>query len=405
MKILVITQMYPQPDDEGGNKVTHTVEYFAKEWVESGNEVVVFHCSSKFPFALYLTPRFLKNYYAYKTSTIIPSIKSRKKLYRENLGIKIHRIPMFKFFPGRNYSKKTINDVCVNIEKIIEQNGFIPDLVLGHFANPSLEIVSILSEKYKAMSSIVFHGDCNEKTIVKYRIIENIKKIKAVGVRSNCEALKVKKLLNLQFDPFVCCSGVPNELVKIVNTECVKHSFTSRIKYLYVGSIIARKHLDSVIIAFSNVSRENDTLEIIGAGPEEDKLKKLVIKKKIKNVYFLGRLPRNEVIKKMEESNILTLISDNEVYGMVYIEAMLKGCLTIASKEGGFDGIIRNYENGFLCSPGDTNELIDLYKSILNLSYDARNEIGNKAIKTALKFSEKDVANNYLKDIVECNRR
>lgn len=38
---------------------------------------------------------------------------------------------------------------------------------------------------------------------------------------------------------------------------------------------------------------------------------------------------------------MFTLISDDETYGMVYIEAMLQGCLTIASRKGGFDGIMK----------------------------------------------------------------
>ena len=56
MNILVITQLYPQPDDVGDNKPTRTVEYFAKEWVKSGNKVIVAHCPSRFPFIFYLIP-------------------------------------------------------------------------------------------------------------------------------------------------------------------------------------------------------------------------------------------------------------------------------------------------------------------------------------------------------------
>ena len=85
MNILVITQLYPQPDDVGDNKPTRTVEYFAKEWVKSGNRVVVAHCPSKFPFAFYLIPPTIKNKLAGATSNIFPPLKSRKKLYVRNL--------------------------------------------------------------------------------------------------------------------------------------------------------------------------------------------------------------------------------------------------------------------------------------------------------------------------------
>ena len=56
MNILIITQMYSQPDDVGANKPTRTVNYFAKEWVAAGHKVVVMHCPSKFPLIYYMMP-------------------------------------------------------------------------------------------------------------------------------------------------------------------------------------------------------------------------------------------------------------------------------------------------------------------------------------------------------------
>ena len=64
MNILVITQMYSQPDDVGDNKPTKTVNYFVKEWVAMGHRVVVMHCPSKFPLALYLLPSKVKEKFA-----------------------------------------------------------------------------------------------------------------------------------------------------------------------------------------------------------------------------------------------------------------------------------------------------------------------------------------------------
>ena len=95
--------MYPQPDDFGDNRVTSTVEYFAKEWASTGNNVMVFHCSSKFPLLLYLIPRAIKNKYAYITSTIIPSVQSRKRINRKDGDINIVRLPMFKPLPGKGF--------------------------------------------------------------------------------------------------------------------------------------------------------------------------------------------------------------------------------------------------------------------------------------------------------------
>ena len=49
MNILVITQMYSQPDDAGVNRPTKTVNYFAKEWNGMGHSVKVIHCPVNSP--------------------------------------------------------------------------------------------------------------------------------------------------------------------------------------------------------------------------------------------------------------------------------------------------------------------------------------------------------------------
>lgn len=401
MRILIITQMYSEPDDIGDNKPTKTVNYFAKEWVASGHEVKVFHCSSKFPLPFYFIPQSIKQAISGNTSKIIPPICSRKKICWNDEGAKVFRIPMLKTLPGQAYSDrvlwKTFNLICNTIDK----EKFTPDVVIGHFANPSAKLVSMLSKRYGAKSSIVFHGDCTLRNIHKYKLVESLNGIKAVGARSVVEANQIKKDLGLTKTPFVCCSGVPNDAVVSAEKTCKKMGFVDGIKYIYVGSLIRRKHVDSVIEAFCHCRNVGDSLLIVGGGPEEDRLKELTSKiDKTGSVCFAGRIPRNEVLQRMKEAQVFTLISDDEVYGMVYIEAMLQGCLVVASRGGGFDGIILDGKNGFLCNPGDPEMLSCIYNKIALMTEEERARIGQAAIDTAMHFSEKDVADRYLTDIL-----
>lgn len=408
MNILIITQIYAQPDDVGDNKPTKTVNYFAKEWVVSSNNVYVIHCSSKFPFLLYMMPVNLRERISGKTSKIFPTFKSRKILRYKELGIDVCRLPMFKSFPGRQFSNRTINLQEKKITKLLSETGFVPDLIVGHFANPSTRIVSDLAKQYNAMSSIVFHHDCNANTVGKYRLRELVAGIGAIGTRSMTEAYDVEKLLNLNRAPFVCYSGVPNEIVKNNSRFCEKHGFKDGVNYIYVGSMISRKHLDTVIRAFCALHNKNDNAEliIVGGGPEEKKMKALATKLDCYGkVAFTGRLPREEVFDKMKKANIFTLISDNEVFGMVYFEAMLQGCITIASKGEGFDGIIVDGENGFICEAGNLQMLESIYRRIENMSTNERNRVGQNAINTAVHFSESEVAKNYLDNIILHNKK
>ncbi len=338
MNILVITQMYSQPDDVGDNKPTKTVNYFVKEWTAMGHSVVVMHCPSKFPLILYKLPKVIKEKFAGRISTMVPPIESRKELAREENGAVVYRFPMLKLMPGQGYSASSMQKQTKKIMKVLESNGFVPDMVVGHFANPSLELVANVAEKYQAMSSIVFHHDCTETNIKKYRLKENIGRVGAIGARSVVEAYEVQERLKLRDLPFICYSGAPNDAVHTAQKICDKQDFSNGIRHIYVGSLIKRKHLDVVIKAFNNMRSANDTMTVVGGGPEEEALKALVDELKVDNVFFTGRVSREEVLKKMSAAQIFTLISDSEVYGMVYIESMLQGCLTIASKGGGFDG-------------------------------------------------------------------
>ena len=45
--------------------------------------------------------------------------------------------------------------------------------------------------------------------------------------------------------------------------------------------------------------------------------------------------------------NVWIMISKNETFGLVYLEAMARGCITIGSRNQGIDGVINHGVNGF----------------------------------------------------------
>lgn len=405
MNILIVTQMYPQPS----KKIeTNTVEYFAKEWVAMGHNVKVFHCPTKFPLIYYHLPPIIYKKLPQNRFFNLPSDDSRSKLNRTEFGIDIYRIPVFKWFPGQALSEHQMKFYTKEIIKACKAKDFQPDLVAGHFANPSVGLVSRLARYYSAKSSIVFHHDCTETNIIKYHIQEKIKYINAIGARSIIESNEIKNRLRLEKLPFVCCSGAPNDAVENAERICAKHDYKQGIHFIYVGTLILRKHVAETITAFNEFQKNNDgnhVLEIIGAGSEEDNLRKLVSDLRITDkVIFTGRIPRNEVIQKMKNGQVFTLISHGETFGIVYIEAMLQGCLTIASKGEGFDGIIKDGENGFICEPGDSKALTKIYNRIAEMTTEQRNKIGQAAIDTAIHYSEREVAERYLNDILNNQR-
>lgn len=403
MKILLLTQIYPEPDDMDGYVPTKTVEYFAHSWAKMGHEVIVIHCQSKFPIAYYLIPKVITNQVLKNSYALIPSFTSRKKLKREDNGVLVYRLPMKKWIPSAPFSEHVMNLQISRIMEICNKVGFVPELVAGHFANPCMELTAKLGMNYGAKTSFVFHNDCTQHNIEKYHLDRYVKDIAAIGTRSSHEADKTAKALKLKRLPFICYSGVPDEIVESAEKNCSKQS-GKQIKLLYAGGLVKNKHVDSIMNAISKLNmdeRERLSLTIVGSGPQDQELRDLAttILKDV-SVRFTGRLPRNIVADEMGKANVFIMISENETFGMVYLEAMLQGCIVVASRGGGFDGIIKNGENGFLCPPGDADTLAKILREIILTDIEGKNNLGQAAINTATSFSESMVAKRYLEEIL-----
>ena len=91
------------------------------------------------------------------------------------------------------------------------------------------------------------------------------------------------------------------------------------------------------------------------------------------------------------------MVSAHEAFGLVYVEAMAKGCITIATKGQGIDGVIIDGVNGFLCESCNPEALAKVIDRIRSLSTEELNSISQKAIETASELTDRKVAETYLK--------
>ena len=93
------------------------------------------------------------------------------------------------------------------------------------------------------------------------------------------------------------------------------------------------------------------------------------------------------------------LFQEELAFGLVYIEAMANGCITIASRNERFDSIIIDQVNEFLCKAGDSDELEHIIDLINKRSILQKKQILENAIKTAKNMTVNIVAKNYLIEI------
>ena len=137
----------------------------------------------------------------------------------------------------------------------------------------------------------------------------------------------------------------------------------------------------------------------MGDGKERKSLEKLAKKFKIeKKVTFTGKVKREEVIEKLKASDLFILLSNNETFGLTYLEAMATRNIVIAKENDGIDGIINHEQNGFL-TKATPLELKKCLEKILLMSNSEIEQIRANSIETIKGISMEEAAKNYLKNI------
>lgn len=80
--------------------------------------------------------------------------------------------------------------------------------------------------------------------------------------------------------------------------------------------------------------------------------------------HLVGKLPREEVMKRYSQADVVCFPSWWENMPMVCIEAMLSGAVVIGSNSGGMSEIIEDGKSGFLLSPRNSQTLAEKIKEV-----------------------------------------
>ncbi|MCX7837784.1 MAG: glycosyltransferase family 4 protein, partial [candidate division WOR-3 bacterium] len=159
---------------------------------------------------------------------------------------------------------------------------------------------------------------------------------------------------------------------------------------LFVGRLDKRKGAEIAIKAFNKIYSlfSNPKLLIIGKGPEEKRLKKLVKELNIGNLCdFLGYVKREDLPRYYASCDIFVAPAlGGEAQGIILLEAMATKKLVIASDIEGYKTVIKDKENGLLFK---VNSFEDLSQKILLIleNKDLKKKIEENAYLTAQHYS------------------
>lgn len=398
--ILFLTTMYPDPVRHN-TKVCH---FFAQEWVKMGHKVIVINIRSMFPRIFTdLAGLFPKLAFRY-IGNDVEMDRNMNIVEHKVDDVNVYSVPIYKYIPHGKYPKKSINNMVATIEDICRKNSFEPDEIVGHFYNPTAELIYELKQKHpEVKSSLVFHEPSYgmEKNYKK-NAREILDSFDILGFRHKTMKEWYEKAFGPFKNTFICYSGTKKVFLDTPATSHKVFTGEALTEFLFVGQLTYNKCVQETVDALHRCYPEGGFhLTCIGSGGTAfDDIQKDIASYGLQdNVSFTGQIPRDEIIKYYDKSQVFILISKSEAFGLVYLEAMSRGCICIGTRGQGIDGVIVDGENGFLCGGGDATELASVIHRINTLSIADKERISNAARNTAERLSDFNVAKMYIEAV------
>ena len=174
------------------------------------------------------------------------------------------------------------------------------------------------------------------------------------------------------------------------------------VRILVVSRLIARKGIDTLIMALAKPGNEDLSLDIAGEGPDGRALRRLAHACGVAGrVRFQGFVSRAGLATLYADADIFVLASLAESCSMALLEAMGAGLPLVATRVGGTVELVEHGSNGLLFKPQDVEELAAaLHTLARNPALRQRFAAANRA-QAHQQFSWRAVARRY-EQIFQC---
>ena len=263
------------------------------------------------------------------------------------------KCPTISFFKNKNLPLQLINrDSCNYVEDQVKEllnivkreyistvvaNLVVPALYATQYLKPfNIPVIGVMhsSDKfYKGVIAKFIHGKTKNQLTT------------AVSVSGYINTICRSKNTQTQLLNIPC--GTP----EVKNSTSLDSQ--EILKVIYAGRLVKEaKQVLKLTKAFCDASKVNSNLDfsIYGDGDKEQSIKALIEDQKAsKNVMLFKALPPSQIINKMQEHHVFTLMSDYEGMPIALMEAMACGLVPVCYVgEGGVDEIIEHGVNGFI---------------------------------------------------------
>lgn len=170
-----------------------------------------------------------------------------------------------------------------------------------------------------------------------------VKKCDRVYANSTYTSVINDDIMGVRVDK-VALIGVSEKLIEKAKKETIVAA-RSNGKLIFAGRLAQSKKVDVAIQAVRKLHSEgyNFQFDIIGDGPEENRLKRMASGDH--QINFIGRLNQDLLFEKQKDAEVFISLCPSESYGMAYVEALMAGCKIICPQTGGQLEPLHNYSS------------------------------------------------------------
>ena len=239
-------------------------------------------------------------------------------------------------------------------------------LIQDELNHPSLIAANLGKHPYPIVS-LVHHLRCSELRPKwqnnLYRVVEK-KYLQSVdGFIFNSQTTKgvVNDLIGNDKPSVVAYPPTDRFGEAISENEIVERCKTKELKILFLGNIIERKGLHTLLEAVRPLTFDF-RLDIIGSITTDpayaNQMQKFATDNGLASVVTFHSALDNEPLKqKLKQAHILIVPSSYEGFGIVYLEGMAFGLPAIGTTAGAAGEIIEHQKTGYLIEPNDSTTL------------------------------------------------
>lgn len=367
MKILLLTQWFdPEPTFKG--------LLFAKELQANGHEVEVITGFPNYPGG--------KIYDGYK-------IKFIQKEYID--GIKITRVPLY---PSHDNSaiKRIFNYISFAFSATLY--GILgakkPDVIYIYHPPLTSGVAGAVIGFFRRVPYVIDIQDLWPDTLKATGMVNNQNVLNIVQVVCNWVYRRATKIVVLSpgFKKRLIKSGQPESKISVIYNWCDESALdidkssrlpTEGFNIVFAGNLGRAQGLNTVLQAAIELSSAGWKINFIfvGSGIVEDELKQKVKDNSINNVYFIPRLPMNDVGGVLKEADALLVYLKDEELFRITIPSKTQAYMSIGKPiimgvRGDAAEIVVQANAGIVCEPENVESL---KQAVISLSQFSENEI------------------------------